>query len=157
MDGMRNEQARAGRTSSGRYKPPAVRKGVVARAVFVGAGLACTLLATAGAFLPVLPTTPFLLLAAACFARSSPKLHQRLLDNRVFGPYLVQWQHDRTVPRKGKRQAYWVICVAFGISIGVVDDNWLRALLVAIGAGLVSFILWLPDTEEGAASRPKSD
>ena len=59
-----------------------------ARWLFVALGLGLTVLATIGAFLPVLPTTPFLILAAACFVGSSPALHRRLLQNRLFGRYL---------------------------------------------------------------------
>jgi len=82
-------------------EPPDSRiKNGLARWCLLVLGLAFTALAAVGAFLPVLPTTPFLLLAAACFARSSPTFHRCLLANRIFGPYVAQWQHDHTVPRE---------------------------------------------------------
>lgn len=99
-----------------------------------------------GAFLPVLPSTPFLLLAAACFAKSSPTFHRRLLANRVFGPYLQQWQHDHTVPREAKRKAYGLVVATFAVSIGLCDSTWLRGTLVVLGVGLILFLAWLPTT-----------
>ena len=111
-------------------------------------GLFFTALATLGVFLPVLPTTPFLLLAAACFARSSPALHRRLLGNRVFGPFIAQWQHDRTVPRGAKRKAYGLVVVTFAVSIVVVDATWQRGMLAGLGIGLIVFLARLPTTPE---------
>ncbi len=109
-------------------------------------GLLFTALGAVGAFLPVLPTTPFLLLAAACFVRSSPAFHRRLLANRVFGPYIAQWQHDRTVPREAKLKAYGMVVVTFAVSIAVVDATWLRGMLAGLGIGLIVFLAWLPKT-----------
>ena len=112
-------------------------------------GLLFTALGAVGAFLPVLPTTPFMLLAAACFVRSSPALHQRLLANRVFGPFISQWQRDRTVPREAKRKAYGLVIVAFALSIALVDATWLRGTLGAVGIALISIVAWLPTTPRG--------
>lgn len=118
------------------------------RWVLLGLGFAFVALGAAGAFLPVLPTTPFLLLAAACFVRSSPRFHARLLANRTFGPYLRQWQEDRTVPLHAKRKAYTVVVLTFALSIYFVDATWLRLTLVAIGGALLLFLRWLPTTRE---------
>ena len=63
--------------------------------VFVGLGIV-------GAFLPLLPTTPFLLLALACFARSSPAVHDWLITHRTLGPYIVDWERDRSIPLLAK-------------------------------------------------------
>lgn len=117
-----------------------------ARWLLLGLGLLLTILATIGAFLPVLPTTPFLLLAAACFVRSSPRLHRKLLRNRIFGPYVRQWQRDHTIPREAKLKAYGLVVVTFGISLALVDANGLRGMLVVIGLALLGFLAWLPTT-----------
>ncbi len=109
-------------------------------------GLLFTALGTAGVFLPLLPATPFLLLASACFARSSPTFHRRLLANRLFGPYLAQWQHDRTVPREAKRRAYVLVVITFALSIVLVDATWLRGMLTGVGIALIGFLAWLPTT-----------
>lgn len=117
------------------------------RYLLLGVGIVCSALALVGALLPVLPTTPFLLLAMACFVRTSPRLNQRLLANRAFGPYLEQWQHDRTVPSTAKLKAYGLVVVSFGLSIWFVDSNGLRYALAGIGVALIGFLAWLPVTK----------
>ncbi len=128
------------------YLPEGPVKTGLARSCLLVLGLLFTALATVGAFLPVLPTTPFLLLAAACFVRSSPAFHQRLLANRVFGQYIARWQHDRTVPREAKLKAYGMVVVTFAVSIAVVDATWRRGMLAGLGIGLIVFLAWLPTT-----------
>ena len=123
-----------------------------ARWILLVLGLLLTALAAVGAFLPVLPTTPFLLLAAACFARSSPAFHRRLLANRVFGPYIAQWQHDHTIPREAKRKAYGLVVVTFGISIALVGHLWLRWTLAGLAVALIVFLICLPTTPRGAGA-----
>lgn len=122
------------------------------RWLLLGAGVLSTALAALGAVLPVLPTTPFLLLAGACFVRSSPKLHQRLLQNSAFGPYLAQWERDRTIPREAKRRAYFLAVASFGLSISIAEAAWLRWTLLGIGVVLLLFLRALPTTSE----EPKS-
>ncbi len=131
-------------------RPDRPARGGLSRACFFAAGIALTAVAAVGAFLPVLPTTPFLLLAAPCFVRSSPAFHRRLLESRVFGPYLRQWEHDHTVPREAKRKAYGLVALTFGVSIYLVDATWLRATLAALGIGLLLFLAWLPTTPREA-------
>lgn len=117
------------------------------RWLLLSLGTVLTALAAVGAFLPVLPTTPFLILAAACFVRSSPTFHARLLENRVFGPYLKQWEKDHTIPMEAKRKAYGLILVTFGVSIFVVGATALRIMLVVIALALCALLAWLPTTE----------
>jgi len=136
--------------------PPA-RPGALKRWLLVTLGAVFTALGLIGAFLPVLPTTPFLLLASACFAGSSPALHQRLLANRVFGPYLEQWEHDHTVPRAAKRKAYGLVIVTFALSIWLVHTGLLRLVLVGVGLALLAFLAWLPTTESRNAIPPGDD
>ncbi|RKY16525.1 MAG: hypothetical protein DRQ55_17835 [Planctomycetota bacterium] len=116
----------------------------MARCCLLVLGLLFTALGMAGVFLPVLPTTPFLLLALACFGRSSPAFHRRLLANRLFGPYLTQWDHDRTVPREAKRKAYGLLVVTFALSISLVDATWLRGTLAGVCVALIGLLAWLP-------------
>jgi uncharacterized membrane protein YbaN (DUF454 family) len=88
------------------------------RAVLIAAGWVCVALGVAGIFLPVLPTTPFLLLALWAFARSSPQFHHWLLTHRLFGPLLADWERHRVIPIRAKLLAItgmsggmvWVIC-----------------------------------------------
>lgn len=125
-----------------------------ARWILMILGLLLTALAAVGVFLPVLPTTPFLLLAAACFVRSSPAFHRRLLANRVFGPYIAQWQHDHTVPRDAKRKAYGLVTATFGLSIALVDASWLRWTLAGLALALIVFLVCLPTTPRRPVDEP---
>ncbi len=118
------------------------------RWLLVGLGVLLSVIAAIGAFLPVLPTTPFLLLAGACFARSSPRFHTRLKRTPIFGIYVEQWEHDHSVPAHAKRKAYGMSLLAFSYSVWVVDSTGLRALLVFVGLALAGFIAKLPTTEE---------
>jgi len=125
----------------------APRRTTVARWALTTAGILLVALGTIGAFLPVLPTTPFVLLAAACFARSSPAFHQRLLDNRIFGPYIAEWQASHTIPLTAKRRAYGLVLVSFGLSVVLVNVLWIRVLLAVTGTALFVFLARLPTSD----------
>jgi uncharacterized membrane protein YbaN (DUF454 family) len=71
-----------------------------------------------GVALPLLPTTPFVILAASCFARSSPALHDRLLGSRVFGKAIRDWRAHRAISRKGK--AAGVLAMALSLAVSLV-------------------------------------
>lgn len=95
-----------------------------------------------GVVLPILPTTPFMILAAACFAKSSPRFHQALLNNRWIGEDLRRWENNRTMQRATKRRATWVIGVTFSLSIGLLLGSLgLQLMLLGI-ALLLLFFLW---------------
>lgn len=115
-------------------------KNRVARALLIVVGVVSTVLATVGAFLPVLPTTPFLILAAACFARSSPRFHAKLLENRIFGRYIAQWEKSHTVPKDAKRKAIGLVVVSFALSIALVDGDTPRIVLGLLGLSLICFL-----------------
>ncbi|MCD1126928.1 DUF454 family protein [Jinshanibacter sp. LJY008] len=102
-------------------------------------GLACL-----GVILPVLPTTPFLLLAAWCFARSSPRFHYWLLYRSWFGPYLRYWQIYRGLPPGVKSKAILLIVITFALSLWLVSLLWVRVLLLVILLVLLVFMLRLP-------------
>ncbi|MGC9421630.1 MULTISPECIES: YbaN family protein [Vibrio] len=120
---------------------------------FVG-GLSL-LLGILGIVLPLLPTTPFILLASACFFHGSPKFYYWLNHHRVFGPILVHWQQHRAVSRRVKRRGCLLILASFTLSIVVVSHLWLKILLFI---GLMVLIAWfvrLP-TYELVANQPKN-
>jgi hypothetical protein len=104
------------------------------------AGWLCMAVAVAGVFLPLLPTTPFVLLAATCFVRSSPRLHARLLAHPRLGPYLEQWRRQRSVPAGAKTRAYLLVIASFTLSIALVEDTALRIGLAVLGLGLLVFL-----------------
>ena len=70
--------------------------------ILTGVGILSVVLGIIGIFLPLMPTTPFLLLAAFCFARSSPRCHQWLHQHRWFGPYLTRYQQRHAMTRRDK-------------------------------------------------------
>ncbi|MCP4596564.1 YbaN family protein [Neptuniibacter sp.] len=78
-----------------------MRKTVV-RALYLIAGLLCVLIGLIGVILPLLPTTPFLLVAAFCFSRSSERLHQYLLNHPIFGGLIRNWEDYGVIPLKAK-------------------------------------------------------
>lgn len=104
-------------------------------------GFLFLLLGLLGIPLPILPSTPFILLAAWFFARSSPQWHNRLLDSNLFGPMIRNWEASRCISRRTKIVALVSMLLAGGASIGfAMDDTWLRlltALLLTIGTATV--------------------
>ena len=76
--------------------------GHIARIFYLIGGCLCVLLAVLGVFLPLLPTTPFLILAAFCFSRSSERLHRWLLNQPTFGPMIHDWEQHGVIRRRTK-------------------------------------------------------
>jgi len=111
------------------------------RLIFAGSGVLFMALGVLGIFLPVLPTTPFMLLAAACFARSSPRIHHWLLSHPTFGPILHEWHTYRSIPYRAKRAALLLIALSFGVSIACFVPGWPAKLAMGIG-GLV-LAIWI--------------
>ncbi|MDK7736684.1 DUF454 family protein [Providencia stuartii] len=107
-------------------------------------GWLAVILACLGVVLPVLPTTPFLLLAAWCFSRSSPRFHHWLLYRSWFGGYIRHWQTYKGLPKGAKPKAIAVILVTFTISIWVVNFWWLKLGLFVLLCWLVIFMYRLP-------------
>lgn len=85
--------------------------------LWISIGLLFLLLAIIGIVLPLLPTTPFVILAAACFARSSPRLHRWLLQTELFGPLLRDWENNKCVSQRVKIIAIVMMAVIGGVSI----------------------------------------
>ncbi|MCI0683139.1 MAG: YbaN family protein [Gemmataceae bacterium] len=115
----------------------------------IGLGLLFVGLAALGTVLPLLPTTPFLILASACFVRSAPRLNAWLLRTRLFGPLLRDWQHHRRVSRRVKHLAIVLIVLFVGLSAWLGDFSWpwLVALIVLALIGL-AVVIRLPEKPE---------
>ncbi len=115
------------------------------RGLLLAAGAICVVLGVIGIFLPLLPTTPFMLLAAACFARSSRRFHQWLLANRTFGPLIREWEKHRSIPRRTKLTAIGLMSLTLAVSIVFfVEPRWLQAVLAAIGVLLAIWMYRIP-------------
>ena len=114
------------------------------RWLYAGAGLACVGLAVVGVFVPVLPTTPFLLLAAACFLRSSQRLYDWLLGQRWLGAYIRNYREHRAVSRGAKIMTLTLLWASIGYATIWVVEHWaLRAGLMVIAIGVTVHILSL--------------
>lgn len=104
------------------------------RLLLIAAGLLALGLGLLGAVLPGLPTTPFVLLAAACFARASPALHRWLLHNRLTGPMLRDWLTHRSLTRRVRWVAVGSMSAMVMVSIWVFRGQaWLQLVLLAAG------------------------
>jgi uncharacterized membrane protein YbaN (DUF454 family) len=118
------------------------------RAVFFVAGVVSLALAVAGVVLPVLPTTPLVLLAAACFARSYRPFHEWLIAHRLFGPMVREWHEHRSIPVRVKLTAISMMVLGLGASIVFfIETPWLKALLAAFGIGLGAWMYRLPSRD----------
>lgn len=109
--------------------------------VFVGIGIA-------GLLLPVLPGTPFFLLAAACFARASVRFYNWLLNHRVVGPTVREWQLHHSIPYRTKLWAIALMSGALAISaIFFVEDRLVQALLAVLGVLLAIWMWKIPSRD----------
>lgn len=112
------------------------------RCIYIIIGSISLGLGVLGIFLPVLPTTPFLLLAAALFFRSSPRLYRWLLGHKYLGPYIRNFLHDRSIPLHVKIlvvSLLWITainCICF-----VFDNWWLKGLMGGIALGVTVYVL----------------
>ena len=105
------------------------------------AGWLSLILGVIGIVVPLLPTTPFILLSAACFARSSPKFHRWLLNHAWFGPLIRGYQSGREIPQKLKIRIIIFIWITLGISMFLTGHLWIGLILAALGLGLTAY-LW---------------
>ena len=126
----------------------------VVRWVLLIVGLAAVALGVVGAFLPVLPTTPFLLVGAACFARASPRLHRRLAASKTFGPTLAEWRRHRAIAWRTKCYALVLMSLSIAVSaIFVVEAWWGKAALVALGAAVGTWLWNIPSRDRPASAK----
>ncbi len=95
--------------------------------------------------LPLLPTTPFVLLSAYCFANGSERWHAWLLNHGLFGPIINDWQKHRGIKPKVKKQALIFTTISFAISIYVAPIVWVKILLVCM---YMVLIFWLAKLKE---------
>jgi uncharacterized protein len=97
-----------------------------------------------GIVLPVLPTTPFLLLAAACYARASERLYGWLLGQRALGPIIREWRATRSLPPGVKPRALATVLITFTVSIVLVEELVIQAVLAATATVLTVFLVRMP-------------
>jgi len=104
------------------------------RPLWLAGGLLAVGLGVLGIALPLLPTVPFFLLAAFCFARSHPAWERRLLDHPRYGPPLRQWRERRAISRKAKLAALTAMAATIALSAVVAGWPWVLAPVLACAA-----------------------
>ena len=124
--------------------------------LYVAAGWACLALAVLGAILPILPTTPFVLLASWCFYRGSPRIHAWLHRSRWFGPTLDDWHHYHCIRRSLKDRAMRMVVVVAACTLLFNSLAWYLQYLVIglVACGL--YTIWtVPTLPDDAPRAPR--
>jgi len=115
------------------------------KGLFVVAGTASLALGCVGMVLPILPTTPFLLLSAACYYKGSERMHRWMLNNRWFGSYIRNYKEGRGLPLKTKvftlALLWTVICYS---ALAIVNMLIVQVVLLVIAVGVSFHIITLP-------------
>ena len=101
-------------------------------------GLVSLVLAAVGVLLPLLPTTPFVILAAFCFMKSSQRLHDWLVDHRIFGPMIVDWREYGAISRPAKKIAIASMGAVFVLSLALKAPVW----VLAVPAPVLALCMW---------------
>ena len=116
----------------------------ISRFLLVAGGTVCVALAAVGVAVPLLPTTPFLLLAAFLYARSSERCHTWLITNRLFGGYIRRYKEHRSMTRRHKVLTLVLLWSAIGWSACfVVAFSWVRLLLAVVAVAVTVHLLWI--------------
>jgi hypothetical protein len=111
------------------------------RRLLIGAGILSTGLGIIGVFVPVLPTTPFLLLAAACYMRSSERFYQWLIDNRILGAYIRNYVEGRGMPIKIKISTILLLWLTIGLTVAFgVENTAVRIVLLCTAIGVTAHV-----------------
>jgi len=114
-------------------------------------GILAMVVGLIGVVVPLLPTTPFLLLAAACFVRSSDTMYGWLISNRLFGGFIRDYREQRGVSARAKIVALALLWGVIGYTaLTAVDAAWLRVLLVAIAVAVTIHLLRLRTLPKGS-------
>lgn len=118
------------------------------RAALIAVGTVFLVLGIVGIFLPLLPTTPFVLLAAACYARGSRRFYDWLLANRTFGPMILEWRQHGSIPYRTKITAIVLMSVTLAVSIVFfVESTVLQLALATMGVALAIWMYRIPSRD----------
>jgi uncharacterized membrane protein YbaN (DUF454 family) len=128
---------------------PQLHGSPIVRGLFLVAGVMSFALGIVGIFLPLLPTTPLIILAAACFARAYRPLHEWMLAHRWFGPMLREWYRHRSLPYRTKLVAIVTMLIGFGGSILFFVRPARAQALFAVFALLLAIMLYRIPSRDG--------
>lgn len=122
---------------------------MIAKTIYLTIGWITLLLGLIGIFVPLLPTTPFLLVSAWSFSRSSERLHQWLLNHPRFGIHIRNWESGHLMQRQAKVKSIIAIFITFSLSISFAPmPDHARIILAVFGVGLSIFLISLPEPED---------
>jgi len=114
---------------------------VVKRRILIGAGTLSTGLGIIGVFVPILPTTPFLLLAAACYMRSSERFYRWLINDRIFGAYVRNYIEGKGMPVKTKMFTILLLWLTIALTVAFAVENMVvRIILLCVAVGVTAHI-----------------
>ncbi|QQD23646.1 DUF454 family protein [Venatoribacter cucullus] len=130
-------------SAAGLAERKAIRNPLLRPLIFA-CGWLSVVLGVLGIFLPVLPTTPFLLLAAACFLRTSPRFYHWLIHHPRLGKYVIYYLDGKGIPRKAKIYTLTTLWLTMLITVVLVDSTVVRIILPLIGLSVTVYILRLP-------------
>jgi hypothetical protein len=116
--------------------------------LFTVLGSISLVLGAAGVVLPLLPTTPLVLLAAYCFQESSEKIHNILVNNRIFGPYIENYRTKRGISLKRKAASIAFLWAGLAGSMIVLRAGWAYVLLGAVGVGVTAHLVMIPKRDK---------
>lgn len=134
----------SGACSDARTAPVTVSRRPVRRAVLLVCGTLSLGLGVIGIFVPLLPTTCFLLIAAWCYARSSSRLYDRLMNARWIGSYLRRYRDEKSIPVHVKVASIVMMWITIGYSVAVFPNLLVRVSLAAIALGVTWHLYRLP-------------
>ncbi len=123
------------------------------RVLYISLGLLCVGLGILGAFLPVMPATVFFIMAAYFFARSSETLYHKLISHPKFGPVILNWEANRTMPRKAKIIAITMTTVGTTASLFAPVPWFVKVGLVIAALVMLIILIRIQTNESFAASR----
>ena len=127
----------------------------ILKALLILGGTLCVALGVIGIFLPLMPTTVFLLLAAACYARSSERFYQKLINNRFLGDYIRNSREGRGMRRRDKAITLTMLWIGIGVTaFWTAHTLWLRLLLLAIATAVTVHVAKVPTFKVAPAPEP---
>jgi uncharacterized membrane protein YbaN (DUF454 family) len=129
----------------------------VGKYLMMAAGALCVVLAVLGIFLPLLPTTPFLLLAAFLFARSSSSFYDWLIMNRWFGEYIRNYREGRGIPLRQKISTILILWMTIVLGVWLVPVIWSRLGMIAIATGVTVHLLRMKTYRPEDQPKPVKD
>ncbi len=126
------------------------------RHFYLAGGCTAFALGSIGIFLPLLPTVPFMILAAFCFARSSPRLEQWMLEHRIYGTHIRNWRYHGAVSRRGKKAAIAAFAFSVIVALFLVAFPW--SMISVLAAVIGGWWIWTrPEVPLPKADGPKAD